>query len=58
MRDSRSKLERNGRNDGVQSLAIRPGTSGINFEGADIFYITGISSKLGSVNTSLVLPPQ
>jgi hypothetical protein len=44
--------------DGVQFLAIRPGIPGIDFEEADIFYITGISSKLGSVNTSLVLPPQ
>jgi hypothetical protein len=43
--------------DGVQFLAIRPGTAGVNFEGADIFYTTGISSKLGSVNTALVLPP-
>jgi hypothetical protein len=43
--------------DGVQFLAIRPGTAGVDFEGADIFYTTGISSKLGSVNTALVLPP-
>ncbi len=44
--------------EGVQSLAIRTGTPGVNFQGADIFYITGITSKLGSVNTSEVLPPQ
>ncbi len=44
--------------DGVQFLAIRPGIPGIDFQGADIFYITGISSKLGSINTALVLPPQ
>lgn len=44
--------------DGVQFLAIRPGRPGVDFEGADIFYTTGISSKLGSVNTSLVLPPR
>ncbi|MDA2918032.1 hypothetical protein MYX76_00805 [Desulfobacterota bacterium AH_259_B03_O07] len=44
--------------DGVQRLAIIPGIQGIDFQGADIFYTTGISSKLGSVNTSLVLPPQ
>ena len=44
--------------DGVQFLAIRPGKPGVDFEGADIFYTTGISSKLGSVNTALVLPPQ
>lgn len=44
--------------DGVQFLAIRPGMPGVDFDGADIFYITGISSKLGSVNTALVLPPQ
>lgn len=43
--------------DGVQFLAIRAGTAGGDFEGADIFYTTGISSKLGSVNTALVLPP-
>jgi len=44
--------------DGVDFLAIRPGTPGVDFQGADIFYITGISSKLGSINTALVLPPQ
>ena len=44
--------------DGVQFLAIRPGTAGVNFQGADVFYTTGISSQLGSVNTSQVLPPQ
>jgi hypothetical protein len=44
--------------DGVQFLAIRPGTAGVDFEGADIFYTTGISSKYCSVNTALVLPPQ
>lgn len=44
--------------DGVQFLAIRPGTARVDFEGADIFYTTGISAKLGSVNTALVLPPQ
>ena len=44
--------------DGVQFLAIRRGTAGVDFEGADIFYTTGISSELGSVNTALVLPPQ
>jgi hypothetical protein len=44
--------------DGVLFLAIRPGTPGVDFGGADIFYITGISEKLGSVNTALVLPPQ
>ncbi|MCI0454216.1 MAG: hypothetical protein L0Y68_04375 [Candidatus Dadabacteria bacterium] len=39
--------------DGVQNLAIR---SDGNFP--DIFYITGISMKLGSVDTSLILPPE
>jgi hypothetical protein len=39
--------------DGVQNLAIRSGD-----EFPDIFYITGISMKLGSVNTSLILPPE
>jgi hypothetical protein len=38
--------------EGVQSLAIRPGD-----DFPDIFFITGISMKLGSVNTSLILPP-
>lgn len=36
--------------DGVQSLAIRPGD---NFTGADLYFITGISSQLGSVDTTL-----
>ncbi len=39
--------------DGVQSLAIRPGTPGVDFEGADIFFITGISEQLGSVDSTL-----
>lgn len=36
--------------DGVQSLAIRPGD---NFTGADLYFITGISGQLGSVDTTL-----
>jgi hypothetical protein len=36
--------------DGVQSLAIRPGD---NFTGADIYFITGISQQLGSVDSTL-----
>jgi hypothetical protein len=36
--------------DGVQSLAIRPGD---NFTGADIYFITGISAQLGSVDSTL-----
>jgi len=36
--------------DGVQSLAIRPGN---NFSGADIYFITGISEQLGSVDSTL-----
>ncbi len=36
--------------DGVQSLAIRPGN---NFTGADIYFITGISEQLGSVDSTL-----
>ena len=36
--------------DGVQSLAIRPGD---NFTGADLYFITGISEQLGSVDTTL-----
>jgi hypothetical protein len=36
--------------DGVQSLAIRQGD---NFAGADIYFITGISQQLGSVDSTL-----
>lgn len=43
--------------DGVQSLAIRPGTPGVNFSGPDIFFITGISEQLGSVDSTLGLAP-
>jgi len=39
--------------DGVQSIAIRS-----DGEFPDIFFITGLSSKLGSVNTALILPPE
>lgn len=39
--------------DGVQSLAIRPGVSGIDFTGTDIYFITGISEQLGSVDSTL-----
>ena len=39
--------------DGVQSLAIRPGVSGVDFTGADLYFITGISEQLGSVDTTL-----
>ncbi len=41
--------------DGVQSLAIRPGEPGVNFTGPDIFFITGISRQLGSVDSTLGL---
>ena len=41
--------------DGVQSLAIRPGVPGVDFEGPDIFYITGLSEQLGSVDSTLGL---
>lgn len=44
--------------DGVQSIDIRPGKPGTDFKGADIFFITGISQELGSINTALVLPPE
>ena len=36
--------------DGVQSLAVRPGDD---FTGADIYFITGISMQLGSVDSTL-----
>jgi hypothetical protein len=39
--------------DGVQNLAIRS-----DGDFPDLFFITGLSSKLGSVNTSLILPPE
>ena len=39
--------------DGVQSLAIRPGVPKVDFTGADIFFITGISGQLGSVDSTL-----
>ncbi len=39
--------------DGVQSLAIRPGEPGVDFTGADIYFITGISEQLGSVDSTL-----
>ena len=41
--------------DGVQSLAIRPGAPGVDYEGADIYYITGISEQMGSVDSTLGL---
>ncbi|MGH7849697.1 MAG: hypothetical protein ACREOP_05325, partial [Thermodesulfobacteriota bacterium] len=41
--------------DGVQSLAIRPGVPGVDFDGPDIYFITGISEQLGSVDTTLGL---
>ncbi|HLE24382.1 MAG TPA: hypothetical protein VI935_01885 [Thermodesulfobacteriota bacterium] len=44
--------------EGVQSLAIRPGIPGIDFQGADIFYITSVgqSTHLGSINTGPLTP--
>ncbi len=39
--------------DGVQSIAIRPGTAGIDFTGPDLYFITGLSSQLGSIDTTL-----
>lgn len=39
--------------EGPFSLAIRPGIPGIDFVGPDLFYITGISSQLGSIDTIL-----
>lgn len=44
--------------EGIQDIAIRPGKPGTDFQGADIFFITGISEELGSINTVLVLPPE
>ena len=42
--------------DGVQDLAIRPGTPGVDFSGPNIFFITGLSEQLGSVNAGIILP--
>ncbi len=44
--------------EGVQFLAIRPGIPGIDFQGADIFFITtvGQSTHLGSINTDPLSP--
>ena len=42
--------------DGVQELALRTGTSGVDFTGPNLFFITGISSQLGSVNSNIILP--
>jgi len=39
--------------EGVQSIAIRPG---INFPGPDLYFITGLSSQLGSIDTTLGIP--
>ena len=43
--------------DGVQLLAIRPGVPGVDFQGPDIFFTTGIfgNEHLGSVDTTLGL---
>jgi hypothetical protein len=41
--------------DGVQSLAIRPGKTGVDFAGPNIFFTTGISEQLGSVDATLGL---
>lgn len=43
--------------DGVQFLAIRPGIPGVDFQGPDIFFTTGIfgNEHLGSVDTTLGL---
>ena len=39
--------------DGIQSLALR---TGANFSGPNLFFITGISEQLGSVNANIILP--
>lgn len=44
--------------EGIQDIAVRHGKTGTDFQGADIFFITGISQELGSINTALVLPSQ
>ncbi len=42
--------------DGVQELALREGLPGSDFTGPNLFYITGISSQLGSVNANIIVP--
>jgi len=42
--------------DGVQELSLRQGTPGLDFTGPNLFFITGISSQLGSVNAGIILP--
>jgi hypothetical protein len=42
--------------EGVQSIALRPGTPGIDFTGPDLYFITGLSSQLGSIDTTLGIP--
>ncbi|MGI9553647.1 MAG: hypothetical protein ACR2NC_01880 [Thermodesulfobacteriota bacterium] len=42
--------------DGIQTMALRPGTPGTDFNGPNLFFITGISEQLGTVNASIILP--
>ena len=42
--------------DGVQELSLREGTLGQDFTGPNLFFITGISSQLGSINAGIILP--
>ncbi|MGB7292731.1 MAG: hypothetical protein WBD99_11205 [Thermodesulfobacteriota bacterium] len=46
--------------EGVQSIAIRSGSSGIDFQGADVFFTTTVNTSfsLGSINTASILPPR
>lgn len=42
--------------DGVQELALREGTPGVDFTGPNLYFITTISEQLGSVNANIILP--
>jgi len=42
--------------DGVQELALREGTPGVDFTGPNLFFITGISTHLGTINANIILP--
>jgi len=42
--------------DGVQELALREGTPGVDFTGPNLYFISTISEQLGSVNANIILP--
>jgi len=42
--------------DGVQFLALRTGTQGIDFTGPNLYFLSTLSEQLGSVNANIILP--